>query len=73
MGLVERTVVWSWRHLMTVLREYEDFCSTHRPHRALNQAAPLRTLPDGVPDLDPLWVQRRHRAGGVNHEDRLVA
>jgi putative transposase len=66
-------VVWSWRHLMTVLREYEDFCSTHRPHRALNQAAPLRTLPDGVPDLDPLWVQPRHRAGGVNHEYRLVA
>jgi len=52
---------------------HEDFCSTHRPHRALNQAAPLRTLPDGVPGLDPLWVQRRHRAGGVNHEYRLVA
>jgi hypothetical protein len=34
---------------MTVLREYEDFCSTHRPHRALNQAAPLRTLPDACP------------------------
>jgi hypothetical protein len=27
---------------MTVLREYEDFCNTHRPHRTLNQAAPLR-------------------------------
>jgi hypothetical protein len=32
----------------------QDFCNTHRPHRALNQTAPLRTLPDGVPDLDPL-------------------
>jgi hypothetical protein len=21
------------------LREYEDFCNTHRPHRTLNQAA----------------------------------
>jgi putative transposase len=56
-----------------VLREYEDFCSTHRPHRALNQAAPLRPLPDGVTDLDPLWAKRRHRAGRVNHEYRLVA
>jgi putative transposase len=49
---------------MTVLREYEDFCNTHRPHRALNQAAPLRPLSDGVTGLDQLWVQRRDRAGG---------
>jgi hypothetical protein len=37
---------------MTVLREYEDFYNTHRPHRTLNQAAPLRPLPDNVTDLD---------------------
>jgi hypothetical protein len=37
---------------LTVLREYEDSCNTHRPHRTLNQAAPLRPLPDGVTDLD---------------------
>lgn len=65
--------MWSRRHLMTVLHEYEDFCNTHRPHCALNQAAPLRPLPDGVTDLDQLWVQRRDRAGGVIHEYRLVA
>jgi hypothetical protein len=46
-------LTWNQRHLMTVLREYEDFCNTHRPHRTLNQAAPLRPLPDGVTDLDP--------------------
>jgi putative transposase len=62
--LLDRTLVWSRRHLMTVLREYEDFCNTHPPHRALNQAAPLRPLPDGVTDLDQLWVQRRDRAWG---------
>ncbi len=28
-----------------MLREYEDFYNTHRPHRALNQAAPFRPLP----------------------------
>jgi hypothetical protein len=66
--VLERTAVWNRRHLMTVLRGYGDFCSTRRPHRALNQAAPLRPLPDGVTGLDPLWVQRRHCAGGVNHE-----
>ena len=67
-----RTLVWNQRHLMTVLREYEDFYNTHRPHRALKQAAPLRRLPD-VTDLDRFRVQRRDRVGGVIHEYRMVA
>jgi transposase InsO family protein len=71
--LLDRTVIWNQRHLMTVLREYEDFYNTHRPHRALNQAAPLRPLPDGVTDLDRFRVLRRDRARGVIHEYRLVA
>jgi len=71
--LLDRTLIWNQRHLMTVLREYEDFYNTHRPHRALNQAAPLRPLPDGVTDLDHFRVLRRDRAGGVIHEYRLVA
>jgi len=58
---------------MTVLREYEDFYNTHRPHRTLNQAAPLRPLPDGVTGLDHFRVRRRDRAGGVIREYRLVA
>jgi hypothetical protein len=37
-------LIWNQRHLMTVLREYEDFYNTHRPHRPINQAAPLRPL-----------------------------
>ena len=47
-----------------LLREYENFYNTHRPHRTLNQAAPLRPLPDGVADLDHFRVQRGDRAGG---------
>ena len=58
---------------MIVLREYEDFYNTHRPHRTLKHAAPLRPLPDGVTNLDHFRVQRRDRAGGVIHEYRLVA
>jgi hypothetical protein len=58
---------------MTVLREYEDFCNAHRPHRTLNQAAPLRPLPDGVTDLGCFRVRRHDRAGGAIHEYRLVA
>ena len=71
--LLDRTLVWNQRHLMIVLREYEDFCNRHRPHRTLNQAAPLGPLPDGVTGLDQFRVQRRDRAGGVIHEYRLVA
>ena len=71
--LLDRTLVWNQRHLMTVLREYEDFYNTHRPHRTLKQAAPLRPLPDGRTGLDHFRVQRRDRAGGVIHEYRLVA
>lgn len=50
--LLDRTLICNQRHLMTVLREYEDFCDTHRPRRALNQAEPLRLRPDGVTSLD---------------------
>jgi putative transposase len=71
--LLDRTLALNQRHLMIVLREYEDFCNGHRPHRTLNQAAPLRPLPDGVIDLDKSRVQRRDRAAGVIHEYRLVA
>jgi putative transposase len=71
--LLDRTLIWNQRPLMTVLRKYEDFCNTHRPHRTLNQAAPLRPLPDGVTGLDHFRVRRRNRAGGVIHEYRLVA
>src|SRR5690349_17212060 len=71
--LLDRTLVWNQRHLMIVLREYEDFYNAHRPHRTLSQAAPLRPLPGNVADLDQFRVQRRDRAGGVIHEYRLVA
>jgi hypothetical protein len=71
--LLDRTLVWNQRHLMAVLREYEGFYNTHRPHRAPNQTAPMRPLTDGITDLDQFRVRRRDRAGGVIHEYRLVA
>ena len=66
--MLDRTLVWNQRHLMIMLREYEDFYNTHRPHRALNQAAPLRPLPESVTYLDHFRIRRRDRAGGVIHE-----
>jgi putative transposase len=58
-------LIWNQGHLMTVLHEYDHFYNTHRPHRTLNQAAPLRPLPDGVTDQDRFRVRRRDRARGA--------
>ena len=71
--LLDRTLIRNERHMMIVLREYEDFYNAHRPHRTFRQAAPLRPLPEGVTDLDDFRVRRRDRAGGVIHEYHLVA
>jgi transposase InsO family protein len=71
--LLDRTLIWNQRHLIIVLREYEDFYNTHRLHRTFSQAAPLRPLPDSVAVLDQFRIQRRDRAGGVIHEYRLMA
>jgi hypothetical protein len=52
---------------MTVLREYEDFCNTHRPRRAL--AKPRRSAHCQI--ASPTWsnfVRRRDRVGGVIRE-----
>jgi putative transposase len=46
--LLDRILIWNQRHLMIVLREYEDFYNTHRPHRALNQAAPSAPCPTAL-------------------------
>jgi hypothetical protein len=44
----------------------------HRPHRALQQASPLRGLPEPA-NLDQLKIQRRDRLGGIIHEYAQVA
>ncbi|MFF4625291.1 integrase core domain-containing protein [Nonomuraea jabiensis] len=69
--LLDRCLIWNEHHLRHALREYEHFYNQHRAHQALNQAAPLRTIPDPItaPEriLD-LKVRRRDRLGGVLHE-----
>jgi transposase InsO family protein len=69
--ILDRILIVSAAHLRKVLIEYEDHFNTHRPHRALNQASPLRPLSDPI-DAD-IKVIRRDRLGGLLHEYSQVA
>ncbi|GGP02159.1 integrase [Nonomuraea glycinis] len=69
--LLDRCLVWNERHLRHALLEYERFYNRHRAHQALDQAAPLRTVPEPITDptrIAELSVRRRDRLGGVLHE-----
>jgi transposase len=70
--LLDRILIINRRHLMAVLTEYVAHFNDHRPHRALNQAAPLRSLP---PPARPsqLHLRRRNLLDGLIHEYAQVA
>jgi putative transposase len=70
--LLDPTLIWNQRHLLNVLREYEGHHNEHRPHRSLDQAAPLRPLPAPVADIDTSRVARRDRIGDVIHQYTLA-
>jgi len=65
--LLDRMLILNRRQLGTVLAEYVAHFNAHRPHRTLNQAAPLQPLP---PPASPsqLHIRRRDRLGGLIHE-----
>ena len=48
--LLDKVLIVSSAHARHVLLEYEEHFKTHRPHRSLDQAAPLRALPSGLAD-----------------------
>ncbi len=69
--LLDRMLIINRRHLMAVLAEYVAHFNDHRPHRALNQAAPLRSPPPAAPSQ--LHVRRRDRLDGLIHEYAQLA
>ena len=71
--LTDPTLIWNVAHLRCLLYEYETFYNSHRPHRALDQAAPLRQLPDNVIDLDTFRIRRVDRARRLLHEYQQIA
>jgi transposase InsO family protein len=69
--LLDRILILNRRHLEDVLAEYTTHFNQHRPHRALQHAAPLRPLPpSSQPDR---CLRRRDRLGGLIHEYTQVA
>jgi putative transposase len=70
--LLDRTLIWNPAHLRRILRDHETHHNQHRPHRALNGAAPLKPLPGPV-DLDRYRIRKQAQVGGLINEYRLVA
>jgi putative transposase len=70
--LLDHLLIINQRHAAAVLHEFERHYNGHRPHRTLDQAAPLRPLPQRTTS-DPNTVQRRDRLGGLLHEYQQVA
>jgi transposase InsO family protein len=70
--LLDRILILNRRHLEHVLTEYVAHFNQHRPHRALQHAAPLRPLPppSSLPDIR---IRRCDRLGGLIHEYTQVA
>ncbi|WP_228010283.1 hypothetical protein [Nonomuraea phyllanthi] len=47
--LPNRTLIWNQRHLLYALREFEIFCTEHRPHRFDRSLIPTSTRPRSPP------------------------
>ncbi|MEY9895679.1 putative transposase [Catenulispora sp. MAP12-49] len=69
--LLDRMLIWNQAYLLHALREFETHYNLHRPHRSLEQGAPLQPVPEpitGSADIVDLNVRRRDRLGGILHE-----
>jgi transposase InsO family protein len=74
--LLDRTLIWNENHLRHALREFETHHNGHRPHQAMDQATPLRAVPEPITDPDQiahLDIRRRDRLGGTIHEYQHAA
>jgi len=70
--LLDRMLIFGRRHLVSALADYADHYNVHRPHRALGQAPPLRSV-ESAAILSAGRVVRRDRLGGLIHEYAQVA
>jgi putative transposase len=70
--LLDRLLIVNHRHLMAVLTECVAHFNDHRPHRALNQAALLSSLPPSASPSE-LHLRRRDLLDGLIHEYAQIA
>ena len=70
--LLDRILITNQRHAAAVLTEYSQHYNSHRPHRTLGHAAPLRPLPQRTRSATNT-VRRHDRLGGLLHEYQQVA
>jgi hypothetical protein len=74
--LLDRTLIWNQAHLLHALREYETHYNTHRPHRGIADARPLRPLPQPITEpatITHLRIHRHDRLSGLLHEYQHAA
>lgn len=73
--LLDRTLIFNEHHLRHALHQFELHYNLHRPHQAIDQAAPLRATPAPTPrtQITHLDVRRRDRLDGVLHEYQHAA
>ncbi|MET7715461.1 integrase core domain-containing protein [Streptomyces sp. NPDC005407] len=74
--LLDRTLIWNQRHLLHALREFEQFCNSHRSHQGIANTRPLRPLSEPITDpgqIAHLDIRRHDRLGGILHEYQHVA
>jgi putative transposase len=72
---LDRILIFGRRHLERVLAEYIAHYNEHRPHRSLDQRAPLTvgTNPVSIGDPDFTRLRRTDKLGGLIHEYELAA
>jgi len=72
---LDRMPIFHRRQLEAVLAEYIDHHNRHRPHRSLDQTAPLSTTSEPPPSSSPdaTQLRRSDRLGGIIHEYELAA
>jgi transposase InsO family protein len=69
--LLDKMLMWNQAHLLRALRHYEQHYNSHRPHRGISSARPLKPLPEPIPDphrITHLDIRRRDRLGGIIHK-----
>jgi len=72
---LDRTLIFGRRHLDRVLASYVAHYNGHRPHRSLDQQAPLRveTKPASIGNPELARLRRTDKLGGLIHEYKLAA